>query len=405
MTSLLTNTAAQTALTTLKLTNQSLEQSSNRISTGQKVATAADNAAYWSIATTIRADNGSLGAVKDAIGLGLATVNAAVSGLDAVKNSFLEIKNRLTAALNPNVERGKLQTEINARLTDLRTIASSAATNGENWLTVDSGSGNYTAERKIVASFSRVQGQIAVGTVTVNVDETKLYDAAAAGGTAYADAAGASGGSGSAIETRDKAQQDYLSAQATFNGSSKDATAVKAWSDAQDAWANAQKTFATAVSNANADLIKNATGAGASGSTASDGTGGILNKKYAVVGADENGYDRGYSLSVDNIDISAIQNQDLSKLRAYVNLAEKVLTNITNVATKLGAVQNQIQTQSNFVDGLIKGNEKSIGILVDADMEDESTKLKALQVQQQLGVQSLSIANQSTQQILSLFRG
>ena len=70
MSSLLTNTAAMTALTTLKNTNQDLEKSSGRIATGQKVATAADNAAYWSIATTIRADNGSLNAVKDAIGLG-----------------------------------------------------------------------------------------------------------------------------------------------------------------------------------------------------------------------------------------------------------------------------------------------------------------------------------------------
>ena len=46
----------------------------------------------------------------------------------------------------------------------------------------------------------------------------------------------------------------------------------------------------------------------------------------------------------------------------------------------------------------------SIGILVDGNMEEESTKLKALQVQQQLGIQSLTIANQNTQQILSLFR-
>ncbi|MCJ2122123.1 hypothetical protein MKL11_06155 [Methylobacterium sp. J-077] len=85
-------------------------------------------------------------------------------------------------------------------------------------------------------------------------------------------------------------------------------------------------------------------------------------------------------------------------------MADKVLTNITNVATKLGAVQSQIQSQSNYVDTLIKNNDKSIGILVDADMEEESTKLKALQVQQQLGIQSLTIANTTTQQILSLFR-
>ncbi|WP_267428453.1 flagellin, partial [Methylobacterium sp. GC_Met_2] len=393
MSSLLTNTAAMTALTTLKTTNQDLEKSSGRIATGQKVATAADNAAYWSIATTIRADNGSLGAVKDAIGLGLATVNAAVSGLENVKNSFLEIKNRLTAALNPNVDRNKLQTEIAARLNDLRTVASSAATNGENWLAVDSGSGNYTAERKIVASFSRVQGQIAVGTVTVNADDTKLYDAKFSAGTTGAGATDA-GTTGGIVATYTQAKTDYDTATKTFNSSDKGSSALQTYETAQKDYNTAKASFDTGVADAN-----KAAGAG------TDGTGGLLNKEYAVFGADENGLYKSFSLSVDKIDISAIQNQDLSKLRAYVNLADKVLNNITDVATKLGAVQNQIQTQSNFVDVLMKGNDKSVGILVDADMEDESTKLKALQVQQQLGVQSLSIANQSTQQILSLFRG
>ena len=47
---------------------------------------------------------------------------------------------------------------------------------------------------------------------------------------------------------------------------------------------------------------------------------------------------------------------------------------------------------------------RGIGTLVDADMSEESTKLQALQVQQQLGIQALSIANQNSQQLLSLFR-
>lgn len=54
MSSILTNTGALTALQTLRLTNQSLEDSSNHVATGQKVATAKDSAAYWSIATTLR---------------------------------------------------------------------------------------------------------------------------------------------------------------------------------------------------------------------------------------------------------------------------------------------------------------------------------------------------------------
>ena len=45
-----------------------------------------------------------------------------------------------------------------------------------------------------------------------------------------------------------------------------------------------------------------------------------------------------------------------------------------------------------------------VGALVDADMNEESTKLQALQVQQQLGIQALSIANQNSQTVLSLFR-
>jgi flagellin len=49
--------------------------------------------------------------------------------------------------------------------------------------------------------------------------------------------------------------------------------------------------------------------------------------------------------------------------------------------------------------------DRGVSSLVDADMNSESTKLQALQVQQQLGIQALSIANSSSQNILSLFRG
>lgn len=61
--------------------------------------------------------------------------------------------------------------------------------------------------------------------------------------------------------------------------------------------------------------------------------------------------------------------------------------------------------QQDFVKALMDAVTRGIGTLVDADMNEESTKLQALQVQQQLGVQSLSIANQNNQTILSLFKG
>ena len=81
MSSINTNVAAMTALQTLNMTNKEMLVTQNRVSTGLRVQTAADNAAYWSIATTMRSDRMALSTVQDALGLGAATVDTATSGL------------------------------------------------------------------------------------------------------------------------------------------------------------------------------------------------------------------------------------------------------------------------------------------------------------------------------------
>ena len=63
-----------------------------------------------------------------------------------------------------------------------------------------------------------------------------------------------------------------------------------------------------------------------------------------------------------------------------------------------------METQNDFVSKLMDSLKTGIGSLVDADMEEASARLQALQVQQQLGIQSLSIAYQAPQSVLSLFR-
>ena len=72
---------------------------------------------------------------------------------------------------------------------------------------------------------------------------------------------------------------------------------------------------------------------------------------------------------------------------------------------EIGAQAKQIEAHNTFVTKLVDTLESGIGNLVDADLAKESARLQALQVQQQLGAQSLSIANQAPQVILSLFRG
>lgn len=73
-------------------------------------------------------------------------------------------------------------------------------------------------------------------------------------------------------------------------------------------------------------------------------------------------------------------------------------------AASLGASAKRISDQNEFVGKLTDAMRSGIGALIDADMEEASARLQALQVQQQLGIQSLSIANQAPQNILSLFR-
>lgn len=83
---------------------------------------------------------------------------------------------------------------------------------------------------------------------------------------------------------------------------------------------------------------------------------------------------------------------------------ETMLTDAINAAAALGSYGKRISDQSDFVGELSDSLKMGIGALVDADMEEASARLQALQTQQQLGVQALSIANQAPQSILALFR-
>ena len=82
MTSILTNSAAMAALSTLRSINDGMETTQGRVSSGLRVETAADNAAYWSIATTMKSDNKALSTVQDALGLGAAKTDTAYTGLE-----------------------------------------------------------------------------------------------------------------------------------------------------------------------------------------------------------------------------------------------------------------------------------------------------------------------------------
>ena len=320
MSSINTNASAMTALKSLQMTNKALETTQSRISTGYRVASASDNAAYWSIATTMRSDNKALSTVKDALGLGQAKLDTAYTGINAAIDVVDEIKAKLVAAKEPGVDKSKIQSEITQLQDQLTSIATSASFSGENWLSVDSGAAGYSATKSVVASFNRAaDGTVSVSTIDIDTSSTKLFDAAT-------DAAAAGTG---ILDGRYDAATGLL--------------------------------------------------------LADQSTGGF---------------------TVSTLDISALTNStaDQTTLTNYIKGVDNALKLMTTSASDLGAAKSRVSMQADFVSDLMDAIDRGVGTLVDADMNEESTRLQALQVQQQLGIQALSIANSNQQQILSLFR-
>src|SRR5437868_6370646 len=316
MSSINTNVAAMTALQSLTQTQKSLTDTQNRISTGMRVAEASDNAAYWSIATTMRSDKLSLSTVQDALGLGAAQVDVAYTAANSAIDVVDQIKAKLVAARQPGIDRPKVQTEIKSLQDQLKNIADSASFSGDNWLSVDSSAASYNATKNVVASFTRTAGVATIQTISVDTTGMALYNADAA------------------------------------------------------------------ATNANA---------------------GIIDVKRAADGSIDTAAG---TFSIANLDISALTDSttDLATLDSYIKGADGAIKGMTSAAASFGAVKSRIGMQQTFVKALSDALDRGISALVDADMNEESTKLQALQVKQQLGVQSLAIANSQSQTILKLFQ-
>ena len=353
MASIMTNAAALTALQSLNATNKSLEQTQARISTGYRVSEASDNAAYWSIATTMRSDNQALSTVQDALGLGASKVDTAYTGMNNVLTTIGQIKTKLLSTVGQtDAAKAKTQTEITSLQAQMKSFADAATFSGSNYLSVTStqvaaANDGVQADAKIVSSFNRSSsGTISLGTIDIDVESTKLFD--------------------SGLSTAVKNQ-----------GTLDRKTSVYATAAAQNLYDTA---YAATLAANGTDIAANAAGQTAAG---------------AVTKID--------NVSAANLDITAPGVTD-DIITQMIGKIDKVMSQLTDSATILGSAKSSIDLQKTFTQSLMDSIDRGVGQLVDADMNKESTRLQALQVQQQLGIQSLSIANSSSQSILSLFK-
>ncbi len=329
MASIMTNASALTALQSLSVTNKNLETTQSRISTGYRVSTASDNAAYWSIATTMRSDRSSLSVVQDALGLGAGKVDTAYSALEKTIETVNLIKDKLVASTGAAAsDKAKLQTEITALQAQLKMGADGATFSGSNWLSVDTTTGHATAgvhdTTKIVSAFTRsAAGTISLKTIDIDVQNVKLYEA-------YA--------------TATAVQKGILDGLRLGTSGARDNTAI------------------AAVAGTDAALA-------------------------------------GYSVAT--LTVVGFNDAQIAKMITVVDVASRELA---DAATTLGAAKKRIDIQKSATQSLMDSIDRGVGQLVDADMNKESTRLQALQVQQQLGIQALSIANSNAQSIMALFQ-
>ncbi len=99
-------------------------------------------------------------------------------------------------------------------------------------------------------------------------------------------------------------------------------------------------------------------------------------------------------------DATAVLNGTSTTAGSFANVSSNLATSMNRYGNSSNLLDSQITYNKSKVDAL----EGGLGALIDADLSKESAKLQALQIRQQLGTQSLGIANQAPQSLLSLFR-
>lgn len=292
MASLITNNASMTALQTLKSVQSNLTETQGRVSTGLKVQNAKDNAAYYSIAQTMRGDSAVFNALSENLSIAGSSVSVARQGVSEISDRVKQIIEKVSLAqANGSVDKTLIQNDIDDLVSQIETTISQSTFNGQTLL-----DGTGTA-------------------ATPSADDEMTV-----------------------------------------------VTGIMRATDATNQTSQINTTSFTYDKFNAADLVTQL-------------------KTIDVAGADTP-----------------------ADLATALTLSEAMLSTTTKAEASFGMVEKRIENQQKFIGKLVDKFDQSVGALVDADMNKEAARLSALQVQEQLATQALSIANQAPQSILSLFR-
>ena len=401
-TSLLTNQSAMNALQTLRSIGDSMDTTQRRVSTGLRINEASDNTAYWSISSMMKSDRNALSSVSDAMALGKSQIDVANATIDKSKEYLDNIQKSLTTAYEKGSgDVAKIQADIKANMNDIQSSVYSASLAEKNIL------GNSGESVRIAGSYRREGSNVYVDMIDVGGADLNFATKQADGtfdlskgvlqsvfGTGFAASAPTNpGGQEENPAPATPAADDPAGLKAL------DKTLVGAQAKYTQAQADLTAAKAAAAANPSDTNLQDAVTAAQGKVTSTKGD--VDDALKPIVEA------AGKMTVMDfvNTNFSGISSSTMEQvLKAVQSKVTTATSNVVTAGATLGAAKAQVTGQIDYVSKLMDAVDKGVGSLVDADMNAESARLASLQVQQQLGIQALSIANQNSQNILSLFR-
>ncbi|UWQ21842.1 flagellin [Jannaschia sp. W003] len=424
MSSILTNNSAMVALQTLQNINKDLGNTQAEISTGKSIGSARDNSAVWAISKQMESDVNGFKAIQESLSLGQSTVAVARNASETVTDLLTDIKGKIVAAQESNVDRDKIQTDITALTDQIKSVVGAAQFNGLNLV-----DGSSTTAVDVLSSLNRdSSGNVSAAQISVDRQNlsvtgtvtTQVYDGTGAdtgttivsaekGGTPVASGtATATDGTDAFIDINVGSVGEGFGYQLSLDDTGFAnsvgtrtfeyvATGTDSAEDVANELYDQVSAFLSATDETNYTVSK------VDGDTLRLTRANAGNELGVTIEADVDGNTVGSSsgglAALGSIDVTTDAGAT-SALTAIEGLIDKAI----DASASFGSAQGRIDTQSDFVSALTDSLTSGIGALVDADMEEASARLQALQVQQQLATQSLSIANQAPQSILALFR-
>jgi flagellin len=417
MSSINTNAAAMAAIRALSAISGDMMKTQSRIETGFRIGKANDDPAIFSIAQTMRSELNGMTAVRDNLAFGKATVTVARDAATKISDELALLKQTITQGQQNGVEPALIQRQIDDRLANIDAFARSATFNGVNLLI--NPADDLAASGVQHTSLNVVRNTLGNTTAVANANLSSnglgldglLVNNGSLGITFDSDMAFANGDVVNlTLQTGEQFVFEFIdgdSAAATV----ATLTTSPVADDPGTANTNERVNVIAVVYNSATEpplaglqkLMDAVRGAGfgvSLGTNPDDG-----NPRLVISGALLVDDDAGTDDSVGRTSIAAGAEADVvNGTDTAIAAIDAAVATASTALSRIGGSLRQIDGLADFTKQLQDSVQEGLGALVDADLAEESARLTALQTRQQLATQSLSIANQQSQSLLSLFR-